>query len=175
MRNHDYKIFKKISFTKIGSYCNFRLNVIRDGISESYQIPLSIIGNNPLPNDSYYPSTLGNGQTQRDVLPFCYVGDLFQAAVGITDFPKGTHNRILFLFGFEGSEFVYIVSPLSNGIRQDDIPFLSLSFNTEYEIQIELHVIVQIIKMLTGKGLNWWQIRGMRFCSADYSFMIFLH
>lgn len=137
VRNHDYRIFRRISFTRMGSYCNFRLNVIRNGISERNQIPLTMIGNNSLPTSSNYPASIENGQTLSDVLPLCYIGDLFQAAVGFADLPKGTHNRILFLFSFEGSELVYIiVSSLRNGIRQDDIPFLSLLFNTEYEIQV---------------------------------------
>ena len=45
-------------------------------------------------------------------------------------------KAILLLFSFKGAQSVYIISPLGDGIQQEHIPFLSLSFNTEYEIQI---------------------------------------
>jgi len=45
-------------------------------------------------------------------------------------------KAILLLFSFKGAQFVYIISPLTDGIQQNDIPFLSLSFNTKFEIQI---------------------------------------
>jgi hypothetical protein len=138
IKNHDHR-FGRLSFTRMGRYCNFRMNVIRNGISEKDQIPLSVVGNNQLPTSTYYPSSIEKGQSLRDVLPLCYIGDLFMATTGYSDLPKGTHNQILLFFTFEGSEFVYIVSSLTGGISQEHIPFLSLLFNTEYEIQLSCY------------------------------------
>jgi hypothetical protein len=100
------------------------------------QIPLHWIGNNTLPRRCNYPGSLEAGEEYKDVLPFLYIGDLFQAGYRYTDLPKDTGNELLFLFTFEQGEYLYIISSLDGGIIEDSIPYLSLSFNNEYQIQI---------------------------------------
>ena len=96
----------------MGVDCGIRMNVIRNGISEKNQIPLCWIGNIHLPTNCKYLGSLEEGQELRDVLPHCYIGDLFQTGTSVTDMPRNTHNQILFLFTFQGAEFIYIISPL---------------------------------------------------------------
>ena len=135
MRNKDYRLFRKVSLTKMGVDCGIKMNIIRNNVSEKNQIPLYWIGNIQLPNNCKYPGSLEEGQELRNILPLCYIGDLFQTGSFVTDMPRNTDNQILFLFTFQGAEFIYIISSLNEGITQDLIPYLSLSFNTEYEIR----------------------------------------
>ncbi len=112
----------------MGVDCCIRMNVIRNGVSEKNRIPLYWIGNIQLPTNCKYPESLEKEQELRDVLPLCYIGDLFQTGSFVTDMPRNTRNQILFLFTSQGAEFIYIHYYSSNPL----LPFKISNHSATY-------------------------------------------
>ncbi len=137
LTNKDYRR-KRLSFSRTAGNCAARANLIRNNTTFRSKLPLHWrLGLDPLPQECHIASPRGfNHEGFVDALPFAYLGELFYNN-SVTTIPRDRQDELFLFFSFEQSESIHLISSLGRGITQEDMQNLALSFNIDYEIQIQ--------------------------------------